>query len=120
MTQDDIHPAPEMSSPHDSKIGQNEKLASPTTNMVSDEVDVAPTSEKNSNKYAVDAFSAQREGAGEDYLDFRTMGWFQAGLVSTAEVRHSDPCCLQLISRTSLSVYYRSLPSTCDSVLLVV
>ena len=120
MTQDDIHPAPEMSSPHDSKTGQNEKLASPTTNMVSDEVDIAPTSEKNSNKYAVDAFSAQREGAGEDYLDFRTMGWFQAGLVSTAEVRHSDLECSQLTSRTSLLVYYHFLPSTCDSVLLVV
>jgi len=120
MTQDDIHPAPEMSSPHDSKIGQNEKLASPTTNMVSDEVDIAPTSEKNSNKYAVDAFSAQREGAGEDYLDFRTMGWFQAGLVSTAEVRYLDLECSQLTSRTSLLVYYHFLPSTCDSVLLVV
>jgi hypothetical protein len=86
MTQDDIHAAPEMSTVNDSKVGQNEKSASPTTNMVQDDVEVTPTSEKNNNKYAVDAFSAQREDAGEDYLDFRTMGWFQAGLVSTAEV----------------------------------
>jgi len=89
MTQDEIHPAPEMSTANDSKFGQNEKTASPTTNMVQDDVEVAPTSEKNNNKYAVDAFSAQREHAGEDYLDFRTMGWFQAGLVSTAEVSYS-------------------------------
>jgi hypothetical protein len=54
--------------------------------MVPDDVEVAPTSKKHGNNYAVDAFSAQRDDAGEDYLDFRTMGWFQAGLVSTAEV----------------------------------
>jgi hypothetical protein len=86
MGQDEIHPAPVAGNSSEFKSGQNEKPVSPTTNMVSDEVDVAPTSEKQANKYAVDAFSAQREDAGEDYLDFRTMGWFQAGLVSTAEV----------------------------------
>jgi hypothetical protein len=85
-TQDDIQPAPPASSSTDSKLGPNEKAASPTTNMVADDVDVSAPEKHHSTKYGVDAFSAQREGAGEDYLDFRTMGWFQAGLVSTAEV----------------------------------
>ena len=86
ITQDDIQPAPPASGSTDTKFGQNEKTASPTTNMVPDDVEVAPTEKHHSTKYGVDAFSAQQEGAGEDYLDFRTMGWFQAGLVSTAEV----------------------------------
>jgi hypothetical protein len=81
---DEIHPAP--LAEDGSKSMQNEKAASPITNSVPDDVEVAPTSEKHTHKYGVDAFSAQREDAGEDYLDFRTMGWFQAGLVSTAEV----------------------------------
>lgn len=81
---DEIHPAP--LAEDGSKSVQNEKSASPITNSVPDDVEVAPTSEKHTHKYGVDAFSAQREDAGEDYLDFRTMGWFQAGLVSTAEV----------------------------------
>jgi hypothetical protein len=40
------------------------------------------------SKFKADAFAYhpdQGETA-EDYVDFRTMGWFQAGLVSTAEV----------------------------------
>lgn len=37
-------------------------------------------------RYDIDPFQAQRELKGEDYVEFRTMGWIQAGLVSTAEV----------------------------------
>ncbi|KAE8542874.1 hypothetical protein D1P53_000937 [Cryptococcus gattii VGV] len=36
-------------------------------------------------RYDIDPFEAQREAKGEDYVEFRTMGWIQAGLVSTAE-----------------------------------
>ncbi|KIR35488.1 hypothetical protein I352_01763 [Cryptococcus deuterogattii MMRL2647] len=36
-------------------------------------------------RYDIDPFQAQRELKGEDYVEFRTMGWIQAGLVSTAE-----------------------------------
>ncbi|WVR04882.1 hypothetical protein IAU60_001894 [Kwoniella sp. DSM 27419] len=35
--------------------------------------------------YHVDPFSAQQEHNAEDYVDFRSMGWLQAGLVATAE-----------------------------------
>ncbi|OCF40859.1 hypothetical protein I317_05309 [Kwoniella heveanensis CBS 569] len=35
--------------------------------------------------YEVDPFSAQAEENAEDYVDFRSMGWVQAGLVATAE-----------------------------------
>lgn len=37
-------------------------------------------------RYDIDPFEAQREARGENYVEFRTMGWIQAGLVSTAEV----------------------------------
>ncbi|WWD00941.1 hypothetical protein V866_007879 [Kwoniella sp. B9012] len=37
------------------------------------------------DSYDVDPFSAQREENAEDYVDFRSMGWVQAGLVATAE-----------------------------------
>ncbi|XAO27182.1 hypothetical protein I312_106024 [Cryptococcus bacillisporus CA1280] len=36
-------------------------------------------------RYDIDPFEAQREARGENYVEFRTMGWIQAGLVSTAE-----------------------------------
>lgn len=35
--------------------------------------------------FRVDPFSQHREG-NDDFVEFRTMGWFAAGLVSTAEV----------------------------------
>lgn len=66
--------------------------ANTSESSVPDDIEVGPFEKPNytANKYAVDAFSAQKDEAGEDYLDFRTMGWFQAGLVSTAEVSHRD------------------------------
>lgn len=38
------------------------------------------------NSYDVDPFAANQETAREDYLEFRTMGWLNAGLIGTAEV----------------------------------
>ena len=65
--------------------------ANTSESSVPDDIEVGPFEKPTytANKYAVDAFSSQKEEAGEDYLDFRTMGWFQAGLVSTAEVSHN-------------------------------
>ncbi|ODO11992.1 hypothetical protein I350_00776 [Cryptococcus amylolentus CBS 6273] len=40
---------------------------------------------KDANKYDIDPFEAQREAKGKDYVEFRTMGWTQAGLLSCAE-----------------------------------
>lgn len=67
--------------------------ANTSESSVPDDIEVGPFEKPTytANKYAVDAFSAQKEEAGEDYLDFRTMGWFQAGLVSTAEVSLDPP-----------------------------
>lgn len=75
-----------------------------SANAVPDDIEVGPFEKPTyaANKYAVDAFSAQRDEAGEDYLDFRTMGWFQAGLVSTAEVSPSYlplPCTISVSNR---------------------
>jgi hypothetical protein len=39
--------------------------------------------------FRVDPFSQHREG-NDDFVEFRTMGWFAAGLVSTAEVSARD------------------------------
>lgn len=52
---------------------------------------VAPVDEQEysgKERYDIDPFEAQREAKGEDYVEFRTMGWIQAGLVSTAEVNN--------------------------------
>ena len=42
--------------------------------------DVAPQKD-----FRIDPFVSQREDGAEDFINFRTMGWFAAGLVSTAE-----------------------------------
>lgn len=39
--------------------------------------------------YEVDAFAAQHAAKDGDYVEFRSMGWIQAGLVGTAEVSPS-------------------------------
>lgn len=86
---EDVHPAPHPAvNTAETKTAQNAEEKSYTTaNAVPDDIEVGPFEKPvyAPNKYAVDAFSSQRDEAGEDYLDFRTMGWFQAGLVSTAE-----------------------------------
>lgn len=89
---EEIHPAPHhptvnTAETKGAQVAQEKPYT--TANAVPDDIEVGPSFEKPvyaPNKYAVDAFSAQRDENGEDYLDFRTMGWFQAGLVSTAEV----------------------------------
>lgn len=92
--QDEIHPAPAHPAVNTIETkgaaAADQEKPPHTANQVPDDIEVGPTSFEKpiyaTNKYAVDAFSAQREENGEEYLDFRTMGWFQAGLVSTAEV----------------------------------
>lgn len=49
-----------------------------------------------------DAFSRQKGLKTDgDYLDFRTMGWFKAGLIATAEVSVSPAQRVMHITRTS-------------------
>jgi len=38
------------------------------------------------HSYDVDPFAANEAADNGDYLEFRTMGWFSAGVVGTAEV----------------------------------
>lgn len=38
------------------------------------------------NLYEDDPFAVQARKKTEDYVEFRTMGWIQAGFVATAEV----------------------------------
>lgn len=93
---EEIHPAPHhpaVNTPETKGALAAQEKSHSTANAVQDDIEVGSVEKPiyAPNKYAVDAFSAQRAEAGEDYLDFRTMGWFQAGLVSTAEVSSPTP-----------------------------
>ena len=54
------------------------------------------------DSYHVDPFAAHRDANGEDTVDFRSMGWVQAGLVATAEVSSIIPltCSISFIMLT--------------------
>jgi hypothetical protein len=96
---DTIEPAPKVSPSHssepkesDTSVGQGHSLAisraasrvsssgSHSVEIAEKQRDVAPQKD-----LRIDPFVAQREDGAEDFINFRTMGWFAAGLVSTAE-----------------------------------
>ncbi|WRT64466.1 uncharacterized protein IL334_001398 [Kwoniella shivajii] len=69
---------------------EDKDLADTNTVTQGFEYDEYPPSGKDAahipaNAYEVDPFSAQRADHEEDCVDFRSMGWVQAGLVATAE-----------------------------------
>lgn len=61
------------------------------------------------NSYDVDPFAANHESAREDYLEFRTMGWLNAGLIGTAEVCLLSCYNSSIDDRVSRLVYSLSL-----------
>lgn len=67
-------------------------------------------------RYDIDPFEAQREARGGDYVELRTMGWIQAGLVSTAEVcnvtAHLKRTCADEWERALLWDSFLSHPSS--------
>lgn len=71
--------------------------------------------------YEVDPFSAQREfHTEEDYVDFRSMGWFKAGLIATAEVSRDHHWSDVANVRTLHLAHCPSHRSFCDWALLAV
>jgi hypothetical protein len=60
--------------------------------------------------FEIDAWEAQRLEKADDYVEFRTLGWVQAGWVSLAEVSQPPYSVPKLINqRTSPWVFSHSL-----------
>lgn len=94
---DTIEPAPAPTAPtsaepkhnptsdaHSLAIGRATSRLSSTSNgsveLAEKQRDVVPQKD-----FRIDPFVSQGEDGAEDFINFRTMGWFAAGLVSTAE-----------------------------------
>lgn len=61
--------------------------------------------------YDLDPFAVQEAQKSDDYLEFRSLSWFKAGLLACAEVR-------TCIDNTDISSWqlacFRTLPFLCD------
>lgn len=77
-------------------VYDEEKKRNPENVGSAEEASVAMKPEQYAvtNSYDVDPFAANQESAREDYLEFRTMGWLNAGLIGTAEVSRFSCLCL--------------------------
>lgn len=85
--------------PHQPHAGANDiapavydEKRAPSENTGAEEASLAMKPEQYAvtNSYDVDPFAANHDTAREDYLEFRTMGWLNAGLIGTAEVSQTS------------------------------